>query len=73
MRDGFGRSPCWLAWTVTAGPKRLRILHFSWTLSGMSALGSAAAGLRWPGKRSCSDGSENSKKRPQLLQFSFSS
>ena len=47
MRDGFmaARPGPW-GGRVTAGPKRIRLVQFSWTPAGLTSLGSAAAGLK---------------------------
>jgi len=47
MRDGFmaARSARWRA-RITAGPKRVRLVQFTWSAAGLSSLGSAATGLR---------------------------
>jgi AraC-like DNA-binding protein len=47
MRDGFmvSRLARWKG-RLTAGPKRLRVIQFSWTAAGLAALGAAGAGLR---------------------------
>jgi AraC-like DNA-binding protein len=47
MRDGFmaARPARWHA-RVTAGPKRTRLVQFSWSAGALASLGTAAAGLR---------------------------
>jgi AraC-like DNA-binding protein len=47
MRDGFmaARPARWRG-RVTAGPKRLRVVQFSWSAAALTSLGSAATGLR---------------------------
>lgn len=49
MRDGFmfSRGSRWRG-RVAAGPKRLRLVQFTWSTEALGALGSAASGLRSP-------------------------
>ena len=47
MRDGFmiARPAPWKG-RVTAGPRRMRLVQFTWSAAGLAALGSAVAGLK---------------------------